>query len=287
MFLFNQIHDVSKIVEYINEPEKFILDNLVRLNLKSKNSLRIKTILKKFHNMRDKLVYRAVIQYQYYCAKAIITSLLQGNTIIVDTVELKNYFQALEHYLIQCKKDIIVVYCSPQRLEEHIIQRNKTGIKYTFNGLRFFFPFKQYDDIYTPTKDSLESIDQIILFNIKAIDSDAQVACLKSYILALQAQDQYCSSKNKIWQNLLSKVESIISESNTIKNTCKKQLLIDRWFPTKMNAIYIKPRIMYQMFLNSGTLSIVECGKKALKVIDEPNDEFKTKNSNVRKRLSF
>ena len=127
-FLFNKIRDVSKIVGYINEPEKFTLDNLEYLHLRSNVYIRIKTILEKFHDMRDELSSSVEMKYQYYCAKAIIMPLLQGKTVIIDTIELGSYFQALGHHLIKCKTDTIIVYCSPQNLEKHIVDRNKINI---------------------------------------------------------------------------------------------------------------------------------------------------------------
>lgn len=44
-----------------------------------------------------------------------------------------------------------------------------------------------------------------------------------------------------------------------------------------MDAIHIKPRAIYQMFINSGKLDMVECGKKALEIIYDPCFEIKTK----------
>ena len=92
------------------------------LHLRSNVYIRIKTILEKFHDMRDELSSSVEMKYQYYCAKAIIMPLLQGKTVIIDTIELGSYFQALGHHLIKCKTDTIIVYCSPQNLEKHIEQ---------------------------------------------------------------------------------------------------------------------------------------------------------------------
>jgi|GEM_PF-2462625 hypothetical protein len=270
-FLLNQIgtYNRIKIKEYIEEPEKFTLD-LDSLNLSLKNSTRVKTILVKFHNMRREVLSDAWTQYPLYCARAIISSLEQRKTIIIDTIELHSFFQPLSFYLIKCNIDTVVIYCPPKKLEEHIIQRNKIGIQhFHFSELRFFFPFKQYSDIYMITSNKEQAIDKITLLDIQSIDANAKVGFLKSYILELQIENKH-TLRNKIWQNLLLEIDSIISEPRTSRDLLKKQSLIDEWLLPKENAVYIKPKCLYQMFLNSGILDTVDCGKRILTIIDKP-----------------
>lgn len=262
MTLLKQIRDVGKIVECIFDPEKL---NISCLELDKITEAQV--ILVRFNSALGEFLSNVATQYLYYCANLIIPSLAKGKTIIVDTVELYRYIRVLSFYLIQCKIDIVAIYCPPKILEKHIEKRNKIGIKQlNFSEVRFFFPFEQYNEIYVPTSDRINSV-KITLLDIQSIDVNAKVASLKPYIIYLQSQDQN-NACNRIWQNILSKIDVVMGKQKTTQNISRKQDLIDKWFLSGMNLVYIKTKAPCQMFLNSEILSTVERGKKVLSMID-------------------
>ena len=225
---------VSKLIKEksISEEEGLIIQHILReLCVNTKN------IMEKFFVSYDR---------NYFYLLSFLPALISGKTIIVDTVFPEGFFQALSTKLLHCKIDIVMVYCSPKKLIEHIYVRNVEALASPSlaNCRPEAYPFMQYVGIYEPTAFPYEAIDDMEISNVQ-VPIELLEIC-KSIFERTGQLSQYQANQ---WLE----AADLIQKSFGI-NTSK-------------NKIFIKPRCNYHFLIDTGKDTVEHCGDRLLKVL--------------------
>lgn len=158
--------------------------------------------------------------------RQLIQSLVSRKTVIVDAVSIDEFVMALEHNFIKCHIDTVVLYCSPSKVLKHILARNAMD---AVGELRLFFPFSQYESLYTPG----DNFDQKILVKKSDFSISLKKATLKLCKSAVALSDD-------------------IENASSWEDNCRRSLL-QSWFSRK-ESIYIGARLPYSILIDNSNI---------------------------------
>ena len=217
--------------------------------LKKEEVEKIKRIFEEFHVNREKIFFleRDLPERPAFCFRAFSSALNLGKTIIVDTVRMDEFFQAMAVRLLHCKVDVVIIYCSLEKLKKHLYLRNKEASQSSslfINSRIAIFPFMQYARIYEPTIFPIQSIDMISLLDTE-IPKELSDIC--QYIFE-QGGDK--------WDNLYRE-----DQWEEIMAFMQKRFALS----SNREECYISPSCDYHFWVNTGEESAEICGEKILK----------------------
>lgn len=192
----------------------------------------------------------------YFCSQSFLPGLAQGKLVIADSAadpgDIEEFFHAMEVQLVHCRTDVVVVYCSPKKLMDHILLRNENAIKVSsLNKSRVgAFPLEQYINMYKPTNqvenaiDFIDSSDGVVPQKLIEICEILQFLLIKE--LSSSFVQEYSSDQ---WGKISASLMGVFG----LKSAEKK--------------MPVTPRFNYQFFVDAGRVSANECGINIIKTL--------------------
>lgn len=224
------------------------LINAKSISTEKKNE--ITNILHEFRFIQKDLLKDLVSSKRpFFCASSFLFALSLGKTVIVDTAadvgDLEEFHQTMAMWLVHCRIDTVMVYCSPKKLIERLYARNAAALNSaSINQSRpGAFPLIQYSVAYEKTNFPSQAIDSISFADIQIPRNLPKICKTLFELIAEQVGDSTEPYDEAEW--------------------VKAHDLIQKSFDLNLDGdnVYIKPKCNYQFVVNTGENDAKSCAE--------------------------
>lgn len=244
---------IDEIFDCIWNPE-IVTKLLHEKNIEEKNRKEIQFILQSILDefrikQKDLLNNLRPTKRPVFCERSFLPALELGQIVVVDSAadpgDIDEFFRILITNLVHCKTDIVIVYCSPNRLMERLYSRNEEALntKSLNKGRPGAFPLEQFEFLYEKTTFNQKAVDNIGFSDIQ-LPSKLPLQCKILSELIGKELGSTTTYDEREWQ----KAQSLLQKSFSLQN--------------KFDRTKIKPKINYQFLVNSGEDNAKHCAKQ-------------------------